>query len=131
MHTCTLAHISTYRGTRVTAYPFYPMGDVATSLKFGTVVLTKNVNNIADKTNWYFKYYVMNQGSSFTDAPMSGYGSMVNPSIYYRPLKFPWTQVGTLGDYTSILSNYPSSKFEYGGNWNGNLQPMLFSNWNR
>lgn len=117
-------------GIRVTAYPFYPMGDVATSLTFGTVVVTKGTNDITDKNNWYFKYYAMNQGNSFNDAPLSSYGGMTNPSLYYRPIKFPWTQVGTLGDYVSILANYPTTKFEFGGYWNGYIQPMTFNDWN-
>ena len=51
------------RGTRITLFPHYPMGNRATTLKFGATVLSSGVNNPAS-TAWTRTYYQQNVGGS-------------------------------------------------------------------
>lgn len=60
-----------------------------------------------------------------------GNGDASGLGFYVRRLIQPWQNVGTLNNYDSIKSTYPSSQYEYGISYNGDVQRATCNGWNR
>lgn len=119
-------------GTRVTLYPFFPMGDATNLLQFGTVVNVRGTQDVLpDTTNFWHRYYMMNT-NGFTDSTGGGNGNVNTLTVFYRALKYPWVNAGNLGTFASVRAAYPNTMYELGTLYNSNMiSPCFVNTWNQ
>ena len=116
-------------GIRLTLYPFFPQGDTATSMYWGTVVFTRNLLQGPQDNEWYEHYYQLDStGGRVTPA---GNGVSSGLTLWVRPLLNPWFAIGNSGSFDALRSQYPSGNYEWGTRWNGGqIQLMMVNGWN-
>jgi len=115
------------RGTRITLSPAFPHGDNLSSVSFGTCVFTRNL----DETAGVFFHHYYSWDTNGNTWYSGGNGDASGLGFYVRRLIQPWQNVGTLNNYDSIKSTYPSSQYEYGISYNGDVQRATCNGWNR
>jgi len=114
------------RGIRVSATPFYPQGDDAAALAFGTTVFTRDTDG-QTAGEWIQNYYQ-------NDLPVHSNGVSDGTLVFRRMLPHAWQDVGTLADLESEVGQYPFAEWTYGVIYNhgwGDVHDVVINSWNR
>jgi len=113
-------------GIRVSATPFYPQGDDAAALTFGTTVFTRDTVG-QTPGEWIQNYYQ-------DDVPVHSNGVADGVQVFRRMLPNAWQQIGTLADLESEVGQYPFAEWTYRVQYNhgwGDVHDVVINSWNR
>jgi len=114
------------RGIRVSATPFYPQGDNAQDLEFGTTVFTRDTDG-QTPGQWIQNYYQ-------DDVPVHSNGVADSIQVFRRRLPVAWQESGTLAQLESEIAQYPLTEWTFGVQYNhgwGDVHDIVINSWNR
>jgi hypothetical protein len=114
------------RGVRVSVAPFYPQGDNAEQLAFGTTVFTRDTDG-QTPGEWIQNYYR-------DDQPVHSNGNSNSVQVFRKRLPHAWQEVGTLADLESTIAEYPLTEWTYGVQYNhgwGDIHDIVINSWNQ